>query len=317
MLPQAVGVKDRGYTTRLQRAISDFGCERSFSKAVDALQEHYGLSIPISAAREITYKQARRISQENAKQIDPLALPSQGVEQLICQADGCMIGIVQCSGKGNDKRRKRNIDYREARLCASQALGSASVHYQASFQEVNEIGKLWAKSAKDAGRALNTKIHVVSDGAIWIQKQAQSWLSPDRHLLDYYHICEYLADAQSACATNKRWFSTQKNRLKTNRSDRVVASLKPYIESSLVPDEQAPVRSAHRYLSNRSDQLDFQGTLQEELPIGSGMIESGHKHVIQSRLKIAGASWTLENAELLLQARTTRANRKWAQVWKN
>jgi len=47
------------------------------------------------------------------------------------------------------------------------------------------------------------------------------------------------------------------------------------------------------------------------LPIGSGEIESRHRHVIQARLKRAGAWWKEENAEKMLALRVARANCEW------
>jgi hypothetical protein len=315
VLPQALGVVDRGYTRRLERAITDFGCEHSFATAVGALQEHYGFAIPVTAARGITYRHADRIAQQQQEaRPSPLSLPAEGTAQLVAEADGSMIAIVQTSGRKSDRRKNREIDYREVRLCACQTSGTASAHYEATFGPVDQMGKLWATAAKEAGRGLNTRIHVVSDGAVWIQKQAEVWLSPQRHLLDFYHVCEYLGEAAPP-GSSRRWLSTQKKRLKTNRYDRVLDALKPQLEEPVVPDELAPVRRACRYLNNRLDQLDYAGAMAEKLPIGSGLIESGHRHVIQSRLKIAGASWSIENAEKLIQARTTRANRKWESYW--
>ena len=83
----------------------------------------------------------------------------------------------------------------------------------------------------------------------------------------------------------------QKDRLKNNRADKVVKALKAYLEEESCPDEDAPVRAAMRYLSNRIDQLDYRWAIEKDLPIGSGMIESGHRHVLQARLKKAGAWW--------------------------
>ncbi len=51
---------------------------------------------------------------------------------------------------------------------------------------------------------------------------------------------------------------------------------------------------------NRLEQLDYQGAIKEDLPIGSGEIESAHRYVIQERLDLAGAWWTLEKAEQML-----------------
>lgn len=39
----------------------DFGCERSFAKATQALYEHYGVYIPETAERLFTLKHAKRV----------------------------------------------------------------------------------------------------------------------------------------------------------------------------------------------------------------------------------------------------------------
>jgi hypothetical protein len=62
--------------------------------------------------------------------------------------------------------------------------------------------------------------------------------------------------------------------------------------------------------------MDYAGARAAELPIGSGEVESGHKHVLQKRLKIAGAWWREPNAEIMLQLRTVRANGDWEKYWK-
>ncbi len=74
----------------------------------------------------------------------------------------------------------------------------------------------------------------------------------------------------------------------------------------------APVRACHRYLRNRPEQFDYPKALQAGLPIGSGEIESAHRHVIQQRLKIPGAWWKIDNADKML---ALRANRNWENYW--
>ena len=70
-----------------------------------------------------------------------------------------------------------------------------------------------------------------------------------------------------------------------------------------------------RYLENRPEQLDYAHALAHDLPVGSGLIESGHRHVLQARLKTSGAWWTEPNAHALCQLRTLRANRLWEKYW--
>ncbi len=68
----------------------------------------------------------------------------------------------------------------------------------------------------------------------------------------------------------------------------MLTSLKPYLEPENLPDERAPVRACHRYLINRPGQFNYQDAINDELPIGSGEIESAHGYVIQERLKLSG-----------------------------
>jgi len=76
-----------------------------------------------------------------------------------------------------------------------------------------------------------------------------------------------------------------------------------------------PVRDAHRYLSERRAQLDYAGARARGLCIGSGEVESGHRHVIQQRLKLAGSWWTEPHAEAMLGLRAARANDLWERYW--
>jgi len=87
------------------------------------------------------------------------------------------------------------------------------------------------------------------------------------------------------------------------------------LEPATTPPEDAPVRNGHRYLTNRTDCLDYPRALKLGLPIGSGMIESGHRQVLQARLKKAGAAWLVEHADQIANLRVLRANRQWLSLW--
>ena len=90
---------------------------------------------------------------------------------------------------------------------------------------------------------------------------------------------------------------TQQQRLKRGDVAKVTVALAEPLEAEATPDEEAPVRTGHRYLNNRLDCLDYPGALALGLPIGSGMIESGHRHVLPARLKKAGTAWRPEHAD--------------------
>ena len=86
-------------------------------------------------------------------------------------------------------------------------------------------------------------------------------------------------------------------------------------EPSAAPEDNAPVTAAWRYLSNRRNSLDYARALENDLPIGSGLIESGRKHVLHARLKKAGSAWLESSAHLVSQLRILRSNKQWSILW--
>ncbi len=171
-----------------------------------------------------------------------------------------------------------------------------------------------------AGLGSETLVHGVGDGASWIANQVKRIFgSQANYLIDFYHLCDYLADASTKCAPQNplSWLQQQKRRLKDNQVPSLLTSLKPYLEPENLPDERAPVRACYRYLINRPGQFNYQDAIKDDLPIGSGEIESAHGYVIQERLKLSGCWWKLENAMTMLALRVLRANGDWNSYWQN
>lgn len=97
--------------------------------------------------------------------------------------------------------------------------------------------------------------------------------------------------------------------------DAVVQALHAHLEPADTEEDQAPVRRCHRYLCQRLNQLDYKGALSQGLPIGSGEIESAHRHIVQKRLKLPGSWWQAANPDHMLALRVNRANGEWASYW--
>ena len=156
-----------------------------------------------------------------------------------------------------------------------------------------------------------SRIHTVGDGAEWILLQSREVFGEQAHFLcDFFHVSEYLGAAAPVCrpAQPDQWRRTQQRRLKSGAAIKVIEALEGELEPQTTPEQEAPVRQGHRYLSNRLDQLDYAGALALGLPIGSGMIESGHRHVLQARLKKAGAAWLSDHADQIAHLRVPEAS---------
>ena len=311
-------VKCRGYSGPLQRRITDFGAEKSFAKAGRQLQEHYGLDIPIGAIRTITEGHGERM-QGAAQLIQGAANPDQE-EQLVVEIDGSMIPKVEVDENAEgDRRKTRQTGWKEARLSLAYPKGTVQPVFAVTTGSAEQAGEQLMACAQAAGFGADTQVHGIGDGAVWIAEQMEVCFGAQgRYTIDLYHLCEYLSAASKQCSDDPAdWYRTKKADMKAGKVSAVLASLLPHIEASEIADKDAPVRACYRYIHNRPGQFDYPRALVDELPIGSGEIESAHRYVIQERLKLSGAWWKVENADKMLALRTLRANGNWEKYWES
>jgi hypothetical protein len=332
---QRAQVQCRSYSLPLQRVITDLGADVAFGKIPEKLFEHHGIRVPVSSAQAITQHHAQIIL--DLAPFKPEAPDSPGAEWLVSQIDGSTIPTVTfcipsaqeatpeaCTEEQRDtsatidRRKYRQVGKTEARLSLSRSADAERPVFGVSLSTVEDAGQELFFTALRAGFGPQTQVHGVGDGAPWIVNQVERVFGKQAtYLLDFYHVSEYLADASRVCSPNNpsQWLEQQQDRLKENQSDAVLAAMQPWIEPDSWPDASAPVRSAYRYLRNRPEQLDYQGALAADLPIGSGEIESAHRYVIQQRLELAGCWWTVEKAWAMIALRIARLNQDWQPYW--
>lgn len=307
---QAARVRPRGCSRRLQRALVDFGAEESFARAAARVQEHYGIGVPVQRVRQHSLRHGAALSA-----VTP-ASPASAAAVVVTELDGSLIPVVVTSPDAPDARRGKTLLWREARLALARDARRATPCYGATLGSVGQAGALWAQTARAAGMGGTSRVHAVGDGAAWIIAQcAEQFGRQGRYLVDYYHVSEYLAAAAPGAGgrTPESWRRRQLGRLLNNQVGAVLRSLASHVESETATER--PVHTAHRYLTERREHLDYAGARASGLPIGSGEIESGHRHVVQQRLKLAGAWWKETNAEKILGLRVARANNLWDQYW--
>lgn len=304
------GVRQRGYSKLLQRALTDFGAEEAFAGAAKRVKEHYGIEVSASAIRRTTFTHGKRIDAVGETMVCPSA------KEMVTEMDGSLIPIVE-AGRGSDGRKGKILLWREARLCCARSTGKAERIYGATLGSVENASWLWQQTARRAGLTDKTYVHGVGDGAPWILDRFNENFGPQgKYLLDFYHVSEYVGAAALSIRGQQRageWLRRQQGRLLNNQWAKVLRSMQKHQE--LPGTEEAPVRCAYRYLEQRRANLDFEGARQKQLPIGSGEIESGHRHVVQQRLKLSGSWWKQTNAQTMLNLRTARENHYWNAYW--
>lgn len=311
------GVFCRGYSTLLQRAITDFGADVPFADVRDKIREHYGIHIANGAAATITEGHARKMTDTD---MTPEVRPTKDALTLIAQIDGSMIPMVQ-TGKSDDsapqdRRKTRQLFWKEGKLSMIRRADEVTPLFAVTLGDAAAAGADLLRLALAAGFNKRSHVHGLGDGATWIEDQMERQFgSQCKYHVDFFHVCDYLAAAKVCAANDPGWMERQKDYLKTDRLPEVLVALAPFQEPDSVSSEEAPIRGCHRYLTNRPGQFDYQAAIQAGLPIGSGEVESAHRYVIQKRLKLPGAWWKPENAQAMLNLRVTRANGGWNRYW--
>lgn len=303
--------------------MGDFGSEHSFAQAAARVREHYGVEVSAGAVRQATQEHGHAAARLLAARAAESAqrTPAGCADVVIAEMDGSMLPIVEVSKPTPqaDARKHRQCSWKEVRLCAAVAQGSVTATYAVSFEGTAHAGGVLADAARAAGLGARTHLHGVGDGAPWIAAQVDHQFgSQATYLIDFYHVCEYLgAAAPLVCPGEPQlWRHNQQEALKAGRLDAVLGELKAHLAARPeTPPPDDPVAACLRYLENRRDHLEYRAAIEAGLPIGSGLIESGHRHLLQSRLKRAGAWWLWDNARAMASLRVLRQNGLWDAYW--
>ena len=313
---QSAGVRCRGYSIHLQRVITDFSSDESFENAAKKVKEHYGVEVRRSSVRNIGEKHAHRILKQKKKLYREYSQPYKS-KYIIGEVDGTMIPMVHTS-KGKDKRKNKTTAWHEARLSLAYAQGTIQPFYDATTGSTDTAGRQLAACVKAVGKDKKSRIHCVGDGAPWIADQVEKVFGDTAtYLIDFYHLSGYVAGAASCCSPDDQasWIDGMKTCMKENKFPLLMKALEDHMNEPSQTDHVCEAARCYNYIIKRTKYIDYKGAIDNKLPIGSGKIESGHRSVIQKRLKISGAWWTKHNAEAMLALRTVRANELWNTYW--
>lgn len=308
---QLCEISSRSYSRRCQKLITDFGIEESFQSATVRMKEHHGVEINVSAARNITEKHAERAAQLLEQ------LPEAGItsQQIILEMDGEMVPLVEYEDAKDRRMNKKNL-WRELRVGAIQRQGELEWKYASSFESPDELGDRMARLAKKMGFNEETRVHGVGDGALWIVEQGERIAGHNyKHLIDLPHLCEYLGKAVIVWCREeevKKEVNVLKDIALREGIEKVIDLLERHLPNH---PEHEGLNRCLKYIKNRPGQFMYKEAKEQGLPVGSGKIESTHRHLMQKRLKKPGTWWIKENAAHMADLRTLRRNGGWRLLW--
>jgi hypothetical protein len=184
--------------------------------------------------------------------------------------------------------------------------------YVSYVGSVSEFKKHLFSCALKNGYGHYEKTILISDGATWIRNMCEELFPDAQQILDFYHLCENVntyakhlfGTESSQCSA---WANEICNLLKGSKWEKVLDDLKKRKHPSSCPVD------LYGYISNNIENIDYAHYIDEGYFIGSGVIESGNKSVLQQRLKQAGMRWNVQTAQCLLSLRSKYKSNLWAE----
>lgn len=296
-----------------------------FPQAVDVLARFSGVRLSAETARRLTETAgAVAVALDTAavvalEQTLPDAPPGPAVQQL--SVDGALVSLVDGSWAEVKTLALGTVTCRRDRAGMAQA-HTVDLSYFSRLTDTDTFGRLATVETHQRGTETAGTVVAVVDGASW----CQGFIDLHRHdavrVLDAPHALGYLATAAQACFPSAplqaaSWLSAQARELLTGNPDVVLATLRNLRAALAAADTGAHETLAQvlGYLTPRRAQLDYARFQALGYPIGSGIVESANKLVVEARLKGSGMHWTRDHVNPLLALRCRYGNGRWTTAW--
>ena len=334
-LSELFGVVRGGKSEAVRRALTDFGSEHSYGKAVKHFHEHYGIEIGrTSALRVVTSEGERAVDfveaklDEQASEYDsPTAIRTAAAEVFV-ELDGSMLrtatqqpaGYVGRSDVPRDKM-VRVVEWREVRVGLAYKRGEATPTYVAARASYPQICDQLFRLSVGHGLGPQTTVIASGDGGNGLKDGLHECFSNLRFILDHPHFAQHVWSVahEQQPDSPEQYVDAILDDVWAGNAEQVLARLKDQLlvqqRAAMRIDVAPELRKFADYLDEFIDAVDYAEFVKAGWPIGSGRIESSHKQIPQARMKIPGASWHPDTLNKMLALRVIRANDWWDEFW--
>lgn len=186
--------------------------------------------------------------------------------------------------------------------------------YDSTFGD-NEVFTILEKYLKNLKIELAESVQIIGDGAMWIWNRAKDMLlrlgvkkEKIIETLDYYHAREHLTTMMTYVDENKREKLFPK--FKKAIWEGNIKALKRLVKKGVLGVDLDKFTPCKYFLKNKQ-RIDYQSLRKSKRPIGSGIIESGIRRIINLRFKAPSSFWYPENVEKLILMRAIALSGRW------
>lgn len=266
------------------------------------------------------YVAVQRAEVERLERAQPVPLAGPALLQL--SADGAMVPLLHkewaevktlAIGVVDQRLRDGKLEAYTKELSYFSRMTDHLSFARLAFVETHRRGTV--RAALVAG---------VVDGADWEQTFLDLHRADAVRILDWGHASGYVAAAARAVfgqgtVESAGWLSVQLHELKHGDPEKVLAKLRGLREDLSLQEGRSEalevVRVSLEYLEKRREQIRYAEFLAAGLPIGSGIVESANKLVVEARLKGSGMHWHRRNVDPMVALRNVACSDRWEEAW--
>lgn len=190
--------------------------------------------------------------------------------------------------------------------------------YTATLEDREVFGQKLYRLAGEPEASQTQGMAFISDAAKWLTDMQELLFPLAIRIVDFWHVTEYLWDVantfyQEGTAKGKQWAEEKVEQLREGKAKQILeeslSKMKPK-----TAQQRAVLEATVTYFQNHSHEMNYPLYEQMGYHIGSGVVESACKYIIQSRFKRSGMRWSRPGAENLLRLRLAYLNKQWDEL---
>lgn len=301
----------------LQEHLSHLASWMPFRRAAQMLERLLGAQVSEATIRRHTeaagalYEQQQTTASQQPAPIDQSSAASPApARRLVLSADGAYVGLVKGAWA---EVRTLVIGEVEPPSSSEQEVQTRALSYFSRMTDAQTFTDLAEVETRRRGVVHAEQVCAVTDGAEWLQGFIDLHCGDAVRILDFPHAAQRFGMIAEAYEMRGHplptgWVQEQCHDLKHHGPSAVLERL------SALPLSEAHEEHLH-YLEKRDTFMDYPAYRAAGWPIGSGMVESGNKVVMQARLKGAGMRWEPTHVNPMLALRTAICSDRWDEAW--
>ena len=140
-------------------------------------------------------------------------------------------------------------------------------------------------------------------------------------VVDFIHVAQYVWQASLALFPDNQseqdsWVREHLIEVLRGKASLVAAGIRRSATlRAMAAAERQAVDDCADYLLNYSPYLQYDKALAEGVPIATGVIEGACRHLVEDRMNLTGARWSLSGAEAVLRLRALRSSNDFDAYW--